>query len=98
MLILLFFFLLIFSSLTPLFVGPIFSPESDLKREDIKKLERTISGYFDYIERLVENHTELTMANLSESVNKFLEFNEFRILAGKGNISHQQAKLKVANE
>jgi len=69
-----------------------------LEAEEIKKLERSISGYFDYIERLIENHTELTMSTLSESVNKFLEFNEYRVLEGKGAISHQQAKQKATAE
>lgn len=51
-----------------------------LEEEDIKKLEGTVSGYFDYIERLIENRTTLTMERLAESVNKFLEFNEYKVL------------------
>ncbi len=69
-----------------------------LEKNEIKKLERAISGYFDYIERLIENHTEFSMEKLAESVNNFLEFNEYRILAGKGNVSHQDAKKKAFNE
>ncbi len=69
-----------------------------LKEDEIKKLERAITGYFDYIERLIENHTELTMTNLSASVNKFLEFNEYRLLDGKGSVSHQAAKTKAGEE
>ncbi len=69
-----------------------------LGEDEIKRLERSISGYFDYIERLIENHTELTMAKLADSVNKFLEFNEYRVLEGKGTISHQQAKAKATAE
>jgi len=69
-----------------------------LQESDIKKLERTIGAFFDYIERLIENRQELSMQDVSESVNKFLEFNEFKILQGKGNISHQQAKNKASQE
>jgi hypothetical protein len=67
-----------------------------LLENDIKKLERTIGAYFDYIERIIENHQELSMKNVSESVNKFLEFNEFQVLEGKGTISQIQAKEKAS--
>lgn len=66
-----------------------------LKEDEIKKLERAITGYFDYIERLIENRTTFTMESLSESVNKFLDFNEYRILEGKGSISHKNAEKKA---
>jgi len=69
-----------------------------LSADEIKKLERAVSGYFDYIERLIENHTRLTMEGLAESVDKFLSFNEYKVLEGKGNISHQQAKDKAHAE
>jgi len=69
-----------------------------LDEDEIKKLERTIGAYFDYIERIIENHQELSMKDVSESVNKFLEFNEFKILEGKGKISHSQAKEKASKE
>jgi len=69
-----------------------------LQEEDIKQLERTIGAYFDYIERIIENRQELSMKDVSESVNKFLEFNEFQVLEGKGTISHIQAKEKASKE
>ena len=69
-----------------------------LQEDDIKKLERTIGAYFDYIERIIENRQELRMKDVSESVNKFLEFNEFQVLEGKGTISHMQAKEKASKE
>ena len=69
-----------------------------LGEDDIKKLERTIGAYFDYIERIIENRQELNMKDVSESVNKFLEFNEFKVLEGKGSISHVQAKEKASKE
>lgn len=69
-----------------------------LLEEEIKKLERTVSGYFDYIERLIENRTTLTMEKLAESVNKFLAFNEYKILEGKGKISYIQAEKRAFAE
>ena len=66
-----------------------------LDENEIKKLERTIAGYFDYIERLIENRTSFTMEQLADSVNKFLEFNEYNVLDGKGKISHTQAEEKA---
>jgi hypothetical protein len=65
---------------------------------EIKKLERTISGYFDYIERLIENKTTFTMQELAESVNNFLEFNQYQILQDKGKISNQKAEEKAFKE
>jgi hypothetical protein len=69
-----------------------------LQEDEIKRLERTIGAYFDYIERLIENRQTLSMQDISDSVNKFLEFNEFKILDGKGKISHTQAKEKAFKE
>ena len=69
-----------------------------LQEDEIKKLERTIGAYFDYIERLIENRQELSMKDVSESVNKFLEFNEFKVLEGYGKVTHNQAKEKASKE
>jgi len=69
-----------------------------LDEDEIKRLERVVTGYFDYIERLVENQTVLDMQGLSESINKFLEFNEYRVLDGKGNVSMKKAKKKAGLE
>ncbi len=69
-----------------------------LTEDNIKRLERAISGYFDYIERIIENQTTLTMEKVANSVNKFLEFNEYRILENHGKISKRQAELKAFNE
>jgi len=69
-----------------------------LLEDDIKKLDRTIGAYFDYIERLIENRQKLSMQDISSSVNKFLEFNEFDILDNKGKISHNKAKEKAYKE
>ncbi len=69
-----------------------------LPENEIKKLERTVSSFFDYIERIIENRTVMKMKNLAESVNKFLEFNEFMVLEGKGSLSFKQAEEKATKE
>jgi hypothetical protein len=69
-----------------------------LSANAIKKLERTISAFFDYIENLIEQKKAFTMKEFANSVIKFLEFNEFRILDGKGAISKRQADAKAESE
>lgn len=69
-----------------------------LAEEDIKKLERAVGGYFDYIERLIENRTTLNMEQIANSVNKFLEFNEYKVLEGHGTISKKDAEEKAHKE
>lgn len=65
---------------------------------DITKLERAVGGYFDYIERLIENRTTLDMEQIANSVNKFLEFNEYKVLEGQGTISKKVADEKAHKE
>lgn len=69
-----------------------------LSERDIKKLERTISGFFDYIENVIENRNIFTMSQFTESVDKFLNFNEYQILINKGSISAESAKKKALAE
>jgi len=69
-----------------------------LEETEIKKLERMISSYFDYIERMIEMRTVFTMGKLAESINEFLKFNKFDILDGQGKISHQKAEQKAFAE
>lgn len=69
-----------------------------LSEPDIKKLERAVAAFFDYIERIIEQRTSFTMAGFAESVDKFLAFNEYQILEGYGNISREQAEQKVLAE
>ncbi len=69
-----------------------------LKEEEIKRLERAISGYFDYIERIIENNNLLTMEKVANSVNKFLEFNEYNILEEYGKVSRKEAIDKAYRE
>lgn len=69
-----------------------------LQEKEIKQLERTVTGYFDYIENLIERENTFTMEQLAQSVDKFLNFNEFKILDGKGRVSHQRAIDKAGKE
>lgn len=66
-----------------------------LEEKEIKQLERTVTSYFDYIEGLIERENTFTMEQLAESVNKFLNFNDYKILEGKGKISKIQADKKA---
>jgi len=69
-----------------------------LQENQIRRLERAVTGYFDYIEDLVENENTFTMQQFSESVNEFLHFRKFQILHDKGKISKTQAEQKASEE
>lgn len=69
-----------------------------LPEQDIRRLERAITGYFDYIEDLIERENTFTMSQFSDSVNKFLTFREYKILPDKGRISAADAKAKAEAE
>ena len=69
-----------------------------LAEEEIRRLERAVSAFFDYIEGIIERRTTFTMEGFAESVNKFLEFNEYKVLEGYGSISRKQAESKALAE
>lgn len=69
-----------------------------LEEKQIRQLERTVTGFFDYIEDLIERENTFTMEQFASSINKFLSFREYRILEGKGKVSKQAAKLKAEAE
>ena len=69
-----------------------------LQESEIRQLERTVTSYFDYIEGLVERRNTFTMQSLAESIDRFLSFNEYEILEGKGSISKKQADEKASQE
>ena len=48
-----------------------------LPEKEIKRLERTVSGYFDYIEDLIERENTFTMQEFAKSVNEFLSFRRY---------------------
>ena len=69
-----------------------------LSEEEIRRLERAVTGFFDYIEDLIERENSFTMADFSESVDAFLNFRRYKILQGKGAISSEQAQEKAYAE
>ena len=69
-----------------------------LPEEQIRRLERAITGYFDYIEDLVERENTFTMEEFAASVNEFLAFRRYKILKDNGKISRRQAEEKAAAE
>ena len=71
-----------------------------LEEKDIRRLERAVSGYFDYIEDLIERENTFTMEQFAASVNEFLAFRRYEILPdhSRGLISHEQAKKKAESE
>ena len=69
-----------------------------LEEKEIKQLERIISSYFDYIEGLIERENTFTMHQLADSVNKFLNFNDYKVLERNGHISKFQADKKAIQE
>lgn len=69
-----------------------------LQEKEIRQLERAVTGFFDYIEDLIERENTFNMAQFSASVNEFLTFRKYQILPDKGNISAAQAKKKAEEE
>ena len=69
-----------------------------LQEKEIRQLERAVSSYFDYIENQIERQNAFNMEQFAASVDKFLTFNDYKILPDKGRISAAQAKEKAENE
>lgn len=69
-----------------------------LQEKEIRQLERAVTGFFDYIEDLIERENTFNMAQFSSSVNEFLTFRKYQILPDKGKISAAQAKRKAEEE
>ena len=69
-----------------------------LSEQEIKRLERAVTGFFDYIEDLIERENTFNMSQFSDSVNKFLTFRNYKILPDKGTISAVAAKAKAEQE
>ena len=69
-----------------------------LQEKEIRQLERAVTGFFDYIEDLIERENTFNMSQFSASVNEFLTFRRYQILPDKGNISAAQAKKKAEEE
>ena len=69
-----------------------------LDEKQIRQLERAVSGYFDYIEDLIERENTFTMEQFAASINEFLAFRRYDILPDKGHISQAQAQQKASAE
>jgi hypothetical protein len=69
-----------------------------LSEKEIRSLERNVSAYFDYVERLLEDETLLGMQDFATSIDEFLKFNRYKILEGHGHITHIAAKKKAIDE
>ena len=69
-----------------------------LSETEIRRLERTVTGYFDYIEDLIERENSFTMEQFSASINEFLTFRKYEILPDKGKVSKQMALDKAGSE
>jgi len=69
-----------------------------LDQKEIKQLERTVSSYFDYIEGLIERRSTFTMQEFANSIDRFLEFQEYKVLPNNGSVSITNAKAKASLE
>lgn len=69
-----------------------------LPEKQIRQLERTVSGYFDYVEDLIERGNTFTMEQFADSVNRFLTFREYEVLPDKGRVSRTAADRKAHRE
>ena len=69
-----------------------------LNEKQIRQLERTVAGYFDYIEDLIERENTFTMEEFAASINEFLAFRKYEILKDKGAVSKQLAASKAERE
>ena len=69
-----------------------------LDAKQIRQLERTVTGYFDYIEDLIERENTFTMEQFAASINEFLSFRRYDILPDKGKVSAKQARQKAEAE
>ena len=66
-----------------------------LSEKEIRQLERAVTGYFDYIEDLIERENTFNMEQFSASINEFLAFRRYDILPNKGKVSHKEAVAKA---
>lgn len=69
-----------------------------LSEKEIRSLERTVTSYFDYIEGQIERGNAFNMEQFAASIDKFLTFNDYKILPDRGSISAAQAKTKAEAE
>ena len=78
--------------------GDVTIAKNYLTEKEIRKLERAVSGFFDYVEDLIEDKNTFTMEEFANSVNEFLEFRKYKILIDRGRISKKSADEKAKLE
>ncbi len=81
-----------------IFKSDVTTAKNYLDEKQIRQLERAVSGYFDYIEDLIERENTFTMEEFEASVNEFLSFRRYEILKDNGRVSARQAKEKAETE
>ena len=69
-----------------------------LQEKEIKRLERAVTGFFDYIEDLIDRENTFTMEQFAASVDAFLAFRRYQILPDKGKTSKAQAEAFAKSE
>ncbi|MCL2087247.1 MAG: virulence RhuM family protein [Oscillospiraceae bacterium] len=69
-----------------------------LDEKEIRRLERSVSGFFDYVEDLIEDEILLKMEDFAVSIDEFLKFRRFKILNDKGRVSKIDAQRKAHSE
>ncbi|MBQ2204800.1 MAG: virulence RhuM family protein [Lachnospiraceae bacterium] len=69
-----------------------------LQLDEIRRLERLVSGYFDYVEDIVERENTFTMKEFAASVNEFISFRKYDVLKDKGKVTREDANKKAYNE
>jgi len=75
--------------------GDVSVAKNYLNEQEIRRLERSVSGFFDYVEDLIEDEVLLQMEDFAKSIDEFLAFRRYQILSGKGKVSMQDAKDKA---
>ncbi len=69
-----------------------------LKNDELRSLNRIVNMYLDYAEDRAERQIPMSMKDWAEKLDKFLEFNEYQVLKGKGSISRKDADNFVKKE
>lgn len=69
-----------------------------LPEKEIKRLERAVTGFFDYIEDLIERENTFTMEQFASSVDEFLHFRRYQILPDKGKVKKADAEKYAKGE
>ena len=69
-----------------------------LNEQEVRRLDRSISGFFDYVEGLIEDEMLVNLQDFSLSIDEFLTFRRYKIRDGKGSISKIDAEYKARLE